>query len=127
MPIPCIPTLSTTRDEILTKTSDMLAYLVFFFFTNPGAISETFPDLMSFREIEATHETDSEGLIYTIKSTFERVIEHYLPDRSFKVELLRDQGEVNYKLTLSITDGQGVPMMTPQNFIMQDGKLKMAN
>lgn len=116
-----MPTLGYGTTQVLKTPPAITEGVIKFFFLNPGEISETFPNLISFRVTEARHETDPAGLISAITHQLESTLQSLLPDLLPTVTISRtDNGPTKYTLTIKIVDSVGQALLYGQHIVVSN-------
>ena len=96
-PIPVIPTLHNQSAKILTSIEDISAYVIRWFFANPGETSTPFEDeLISFRKFNALNGNTPDGLCDKVKATLDTILARYSDnvevECSFSEQPKKDEG-----------------------------------
>lgn len=82
-PIPVLPSLSNTSAPILSKIEDIAAYLIGWYFTNPGRTSSFIDDeLISFRKLNSQYGNNPDQMVSMTEQMFSRALRRYDPDVS---------------------------------------------
>lgn len=77
-PIPVIPSLSNTSAPILSKIEDIAAYLIGWYFTNPGRTSSFLDDdMISFRKLNSLHGNNPEQVVSATERMFNLALHRY--------------------------------------------------
>jgi hypothetical protein len=117
-----IPTLKHGKSQLLKTPPAITQGIVEFFFMNPGDISTHFPNLVSFRVLEAQYETDPANLANMVSMQLEAALRSLLPSLNPTVETTRINDTVNkYTLRIKITDNVGVALLYGQNIDITSG------
>ena len=123
MPV-VIPTLFINQMEV-SSPQDIAAYLLKFLIQNPGWTSSQIEDtLLSMRKFVASSAEDISGLPDVIRMVFNIAIEKYFPGYSVRVSTTR-QTETTYALTISILDGLQTPVLTTEDFVIENGEFML--
>ena len=127
MTTPIIPTLDRASNRVLSDPADVIAYLVKFFFTNPGNISEPFANLqVSFRKLNATFGSNAKQMVDQTTIQLQTVINRYYPDGRFLVNVTAlNETTPNYTLRVGIVDRNGTPVMVASTTINEDGTVNI--
>lgn len=100
-----IPTFTDGTKEIVKTPSGIASYLIYFFFTNPGDISTTFPDLISFRKLHAQLGNSSAMMCTAIQTMFQDILNEHFPDSGITVEVTEERvTDTTFKLLIKIRD-----------------------
>ncbi len=120
-----LPTLNSGTQKILKTKESICAYILYFFFTNPGNISSIFDDI-SFRKYEAKHETDPEELKFKIQNSLQETMNSYLVGQGVSVELqIKDENETSYGFEINIINNDGTPVLDTRKVRISDGKAEI--
>lgn len=122
-----LPTLHDRATATLTDPADIAAALIRWMFSNPGRVSDHFEhELISFRQISARYPDDVNGIAMTIQTQLQAALNRYFPDNSISVSVTTENiTSISYKLTISITDSSGNPLMKGTRFNIQDGLVEI--
>lgn len=119
-----IPTLFLNQMEISTP-QDIAAYLLKFLIHNPGWTSSQIEStLLSMRKFVAETAEDVDMLPETIQSTFTAALDKYFPGYKVQASATR-QTATTYALLITIRDSVGTPLLTTDDFIVEDGEFKL--
>lgn len=137
-PKPVVPTLHNISTPVLTNLSDQLAYLVRWFFANPGGTSSNNEEeLISFRKMNSLYGKNPGEMCERVADALETICRRYTSnvkvDCSYKMEEHRSSEDIdpvtgrgilqgNYKMDISITDKEGEPIIPHRTIqIMNNG------
>lgn len=138
-PKPVVPTLHNISTPILTNLGDQVAYVIRWFFANPGGTSSNNEDeLISFRKLNSQYGKNPDDLCEHIASQLEEICKRY--SLNLKVECTYkmedhfgteedeydpESGQAllqgTYYIEISVTDLNGEPII-PRRTIMVDKK-----
>ena len=126
-PIPVIPALHDISNPVLTKLSDQLAYIVRWYFANPGGTSSSNEDeLISFRKLNSKYGRNPNDMCGVVADALEKICKRYTEDVkvecSYQEDYHRDPDEIDprtgqgvlqgtYKMEIAITDTNGQPLI----------------
>lgn len=129
-PKPILPTLHNISTPSLKVLGDQLAYLVRWYFANPGGTSSVIEDdLVSFRKLNSQFGKDPALMCEKTAAALERACHRYAPDVTvtctYKEEIKRSSVEFDpasgegilqgtYKMEITISNGEGVPIIPMQ-------------
>lgn len=126
-PIPVIPTLHDISNPVLTKLSDQIAYIVRWYFANPGGTSSCNEDeLISFRKLNSMHGRNPSQMCGAVADALEKICHRFTDDVkvecSYEQDYHRDPEEIDpltgqgvlqgtYKMEIRITTANGEPII----------------
>lgn len=129
-PKPILPTLHNISTPALKLLSDQLAYLVRWYFANPGGTSSVIEDeLVSFRKINSMYGKDPATMCEMTANALERACHRYSSDVhvtcNYVNEIKRSATDTDpasgiavlegtYKLEINIETNAGVPIIPVQ-------------
>lgn len=109
---PVCPSLNSGTKQVITSRSGIASYIIYYFFTNPGNISETFPGMISFREVEAKYELEPSELTSAVESYIKDALDRYFYEDKISVDVTREQiDQKTYRFILSLTSSSGEPII----------------
>ena len=129
-PKPVVPTLHNISTPMLTKLGDQLAYVIRFYFANPGRTSSNNEDeMISFRKLNAKYGNDPGEMCARSAAAIEAACRHYKDDArvSITYEMIRGfssnpedldpeaggrprlQG--SYTMDITVSDSNGNPLI----------------
>lgn len=136
-PIPVIPTLHNISTPVLTQLGDQLAYVIRFYFANPGGISSNNEDeLISFRKLNSLYGKRPQEMCNKVAQQLEQICHRYTDHvrvectyqneihRSDEIDPLTGKGYLQgtYKMEIAVTDDDGVPLIPHRLIkILQNG------
>lgn len=128
MPIPVIPTLHNQSAKILTNIEDIGAYVIRWFFANPGETATPFEDeLISFRKFNALNGNSPDGLCDKIRSTLEAIMGRYTSDIACECSFVESPkldatGHMvgNYEIEIRMNKQDGTPIIPSSNILIGD-------
>ena len=128
MPIPVIPTLHNQSAQILTRIEDISAYVIRWFFANPGETSTPFEaELISFRKFNALKGNTPSELCSNIASTLNAILGRF--DDDVQVEcthkMLTGKDEAgnikgNYEIYIAVRRSNGDPIIPTSAIVIGD-------
>lgn len=127
---PCILTLDPAVG-IITNTQDMVAYVIRQFFGTPGRISDTYgKDIISFREIKSTYNTDTESIKTQTQVLLTAVMKRLFPTQNVAVECgLELYSDIRYTLTINVYIESPYkvkkPVLTTANVYVENDEFKI--
>lgn len=117
-----IPTLFINQMEVTTP-EDVVAYLLRFMIMNPGwTSSQIEASLLSMRKFVARHTENIEVLPGAVQNVLDAAIKRHYPDLSASVTSTRLDEANNYNLHISVTDSYGTPVLSTDDFMIEDGQ-----
>lgn len=113
MATPFIPTLTQTSQPVLTDPTDVIAYLIRFFLTNPGRVSDFFDkQQLSFREVLATHTSPAQVANACEQVLTEAIDRHYPNTYGTTVTAHpMDEGHTRWRLQIAVRTAAGEPAL----------------
>ena len=123
MPLqPVIPVLSINTDQ-LTKKEDQIAYIIRHAFYNPGWTSSQIEgSLISMRRVLAHYEYDRNEFVNGLKQKLELAVKHLYATMNVSVDSVVLSPNT-YKVVISITNDQGVPVLSSSNIKVIDNEI----
>ena len=123
MPLqPVIPVLSINTDQ-LTKKEDQIAYIIRHAFYNPGWTSSQIEgSLISMRRLLAHYEYDRNEFVNGLKQKLELAVKHLYANMNVSVDSVLLSPNT-YKVVISITNDQGVPVLSSSNIKVVDNEI----
>ena len=126
-PIPVIPTLYNQSAQILTKIEDIAAYVIQWFFANPGATSMVMEQsLASFRKFNSMKGDNPAAFCSMISDTLTTILKRYKDDVTvectYEIEPKKDaNGNLlgTYGFTITVMNADGTPVI-PWSSILID-------
>ena len=110
MPVSVTPTLSSVSGY-LVDIRDQVSNLLRFMIMNPGGTSDLWEDnLISFRYISSSEESDRSSLCDTLKTTMSNILKRKLTDYTFEVDFYsenysaEDDGRYTVVFHITITN-----------------------
>lgn len=99
-----IPTLDGGTRDILQSRERKIMYLIWFYFNNPGEISDHL-DTISYRTNVSNHEQDPGGLADAVEEDLGKAMRTILDDNPFnlKVDVKDMNKDGTYSLAINIT------------------------
>lgn len=136
--IPVVPTLHNISTPVLTKLGDQLAYVVRFYFVNPGGISSNNEDeLISFRKLNSLYGKRPNEMCERVATQLEAICKRYTDNVRVVCTQQKDYHRSSedidpntglgvlqgtYKMEIAITDNDGNPLIPHRTIkIMQNG------
>jgi len=118
-PIPVIPTLYNQSAQILTKIEDIAAYIIQWFFANPGATSMVMEQsLASFRKFNSMYGNSPSELCTNVSNALRDILSRYEAsinvECSYEMEPKFDGNNNlvgNYGFTISVLKADGTPVI----------------
>ena len=132
-PIPVIPTLHNNSVPVIKDVSRQMAYIVRWYFANPGRTSSNNEDeLISFRKFNAIYGKDPLTMCNKTREALQKICGRYVHnvnvDVTYEMHNGRDRDGVlqgTYTMTIRIADSDGMPLIDDQNIRVTDNGNKI--
>lgn len=121
-----IPTLFINQ-PIIDKDSELMTYLLKFSFFNPGWTSNWIEEqLVSMRKLRALHTEDIRAFPMALQDVLNSAVQNYNPQWKAAVTT-KTIDTLTYTLIISITDQDGVPVISSDSIVIKDGDIMLAS
>lgn len=127
-PIPVIPTLHNNSVPVIKDVSRQMAYIVRWYFANPGRTSSNNEDeLISFRKFNAIYGKDPLTMCNQTQIALQKICSKFVSNVNVEVTYdmkdKRDRDGVlqgTYTMTIRISDSNGIPLIDDANIVVSD-------
>lgn len=127
-PIPVIPTLHNNSVPVIKDVSRQMAYIVRWYFANPGRTSSNNEDeLISFRKLNAIYGKDPLTMCNQTQQALQRICSRYVNnvnvEVTFDMQDKKDRDGIlqgTYTMTIRIADASGMPLIEDANIVITD-------
>lgn len=122
-----IPTLGAGTQHLIRTPAAQAAYILQFYFNNPGDISETFPEMISFKTDESNLVDDAALLAERVQTVLGNTMQTVIGKQvivEVNPSFPHDNG--GYRLNIAATTTDGVSLLNKQIVSVDaDGNLKL--